>query len=257
MRRIFLALTPGLVLVAGLVWPATGPEFEAVSVKPNVSGERRQSQRTDGRTFRATNVPARNLLRQAYGLMFEDYRLVGAPDWVAVERFDVVATLPEQAPHSQVPAMLRAMLADRFRLVTHAETREAPAYALVLARKDERLGPQLRHAEEDCGASPAVKPTPDDGHPCELQIGGEIRGRGQRMDQLAKTLLQFVGRSIVDRTSLTGGFDFDIQASEIAGGDDLPSIYTAIQEQLGLKLEPIRAPVEFVVVDHIDHPEPN
>jgi len=154
-------------------------------------------------------------------------------------------------------AMLRAMLADRFRLVTHAETREAPAYALVLARKDERLGPQLRHAEEDCGASPAVKPSPDDGHPCELQIGGEIRGRGQRMDQLAKTLLQFVGRSIVDRTGLTGGFDFDIQASEIAGGDDLPSIYTAIQEQLGLKLEPIRAPVEFVVVDHIDHPEPN
>ena len=61
----------------------------------------------------------------------------------------------------------------------------------------------------------------------------------------------------MDRTGLTGGFDFDIQASEVAGGDDLPSIYTAIQEQLGLKLESIRAPVEFVVVDHIDHPEPN
>lgn len=253
MRRCFLLL----ILLASLVWAATGPEFDAVSVKPNVSGDRRQSQRTDGRTFRATNVPARNLLRQAYGLMFEDYRLVGAPDWIAVERFDVVATLPEQAPHSQVSDMLRTMLAERFKLVAHTETREAPTYALVLARKDGRLGPQLRHAERDCGASPAAKSSPDDDHPCELQIGAEIRGRGQRMDQLAKTLLQFVGRSIVDRTGLTGGFDFDIQASEIAGSDDLPSIYTAIQEQLGLKLESIRGPVEFVVVDHIDRPESN
>jgi uncharacterized protein (TIGR03435 family) len=247
----------GLILLAGLLWPATGPEFDAVSVKPNVSGDRRQSQRTDGRTFRATNVPARSLVRQAYGLMFEDYRLVGAPDWIAVERFDVVATLPERAPHSQVPAMLRTMLADRFKLVAHTETREAPTYALVLARKDGRLGPQLRHAAKDCGASPATPPVPDDDHPCELRIGDAIRGRGQRMDQLAKTLLQFVGRSIVDRTGLTGGFDFDIQASEVASGDDLPSIYTAIQQQLGLKLESIRAPVEFIVVDHIDHPEPN
>src|SRR6185312_10144660 len=104
---------PGLILLASLVWAATGPEFEAASVKPNVSGDRRQSQRTDGRTFRATNVPAINLLRQSYGLMFEDFRLANAPVLLAVERFDGVATVPEDAPHSQVPAMLRAMLADR------------------------------------------------------------------------------------------------------------------------------------------------
>ena len=98
MRRNFAGAALRLILAAGVVWAATGPEFEAASVKPNVSGERRQSQRTAGRTFRATNVLARNLLRQAYGLMFEDYRLLGAPDWLSVERFDVVATLPEQAP---------------------------------------------------------------------------------------------------------------------------------------------------------------
>jgi uncharacterized protein (TIGR03435 family) len=148
--------------------------------------------------------------------------------------------------------MLRTMLAHRFKLVAHTETCEAPAYALVLARKDGRLGPQLRHAEKDCGASPAVKSGPDDDHPRELQIGGAIRGCGQRMDQLAKTLLQFVGRSIVDRAACASN-----SISPRAGGDDLPSIYTAIQEQLGLKLESIRGPVEFVVVDHIDHPEPN
>ncbi|HVV45008.1 MAG TPA: TIGR03435 family protein, partial [Bryobacteraceae bacterium] len=126
MSRSLLAALPALILLAGLIWPETGPEFDAASVKPNVSGDRRRSQRTEGRTFRASNVPARNLLLQAYGLLFEDYRLVGAPDWVSVDHFDVVATLPEKAPNSQVPAMLRAMLADRFKLAAHTETREAP-----------------------------------------------------------------------------------------------------------------------------------
>lgn len=77
------------------------------------------------------------------------------------------------------------------------------------------------------------------------------------MGQLAKNLLHFAGRSIVDHTGLTGRFDFHIQASGIAGADNMPSIFTAIQEQLGLKLEPIRAPVEFVVVDRIDRPGAN
>ncbi len=245
------------VLVAASAYSQTGPQFDAASVKPNVSGVRNQSQSTDGRTFHATNVPARTLIRQAYGLMFEDYRLVGAPDWTNFERFDVVATLPEQAPRSQVSAMLRALLADRFKLIAHTEIRESPTYALVLARKDGRLGPQLQHAEKDCSASPATQPGPGEDNPCALRIGKEISGRGQPMSQLAKTLLQFAGRSIEDRTGLTGGFDFDIQASEIGGDNDQPSIFTAIQEQLGLKLETTKAPVEFVVVDGMERPTPN
>jgi uncharacterized protein (TIGR03435 family) len=254
--RTLKSLTLGLLLAA-TAHSQPLPQFEAASVKPNNSGVRNQSQTTNGRTFRATNVPARTLIRQAYGLMFEDYRLAGAPDWTTFERFDVVATLPEQAPRSQVSAMLRALLADRFKLIAHTEVRESSAYALVLARKDGRLGPQLQHAAKDCGAPAATQPSPNDEHPCQLQIGKEISGRGQPMPALAKTLLQFAGRSIEDRTGLTGGFDFDIQASEIAGNDELPSIFTAIQEQLGLKLEPIRAPVEFVVVDSMERPTPN
>lgn len=234
-------------LTGGIAFSQAGPQFDAASIKPNNSGARNRSQTTDGRTFRATDVPARTLIRQAYGLMFEDYRLLGAPDWTNFERFDVVATLPADAPKSQVSTMLRALLVDRFSLIAHTEVRDAPAYALMLARKDGRLGPQLRHTVKDCG----------DDHSCALQIGKEISGRGQRMAELAKTLLQFAGRSIEDRTGLDGGFDFDIQASEISGDDSLPSIYTAIQEQLGLKLEPIRAPVEFVVVDRIERPTPN
>lgn len=249
------SLIPGMLLAASLC-SQPAPQFDAASVKPDTSGVRNQSQTTDGRTFRATNVPARTLIRQAYGLMFEDYRLVGAPDWTNFERFDVVATLPEQAPKNQTPAMLRNLLADRFKLAVHTETRESPTYALVLTRKDGRLGPQLKHAARDCGAS-APQPTPGEDNPCALRIGKDISGRGQPMAQLAKTLLQFAGRSIEDRTGLTGGFDFDIQASEISGDNDLPSIFTAIQDQLGLKLETTKAPVEFVVVDSIDRPTPN
>lgn len=245
------------ILLAAIAWAQIALQFDAASVKPNTSGVRNQSQTTDGRTFRATNVPVRTLIRQAYGLMFEDYRLVGAPDWTNFERFDVVATLPEQASRSQASAMLRALLADRFKLIAHTEVRESPTYALVLARKDGKPGPQLKHATRDCSASPAPQPSPGEDNPCALRIGKDISGRGQPMAQLAKTLLQFAGRPIEDRTGLTGGFDFDIQASEIGGDSDQPSIFTAIQEQLGLKLETTKAPVEFVVVDSIERSTPN
>jgi len=127
------------LLTTGNISPQVGAEFEAASVKPNASGERRQSQRTEGRTFRAINVPARTLIRQAYQLMFEDYRLLGAPDWTTTSHFDVVATIPDGASSSQTGAMLQKLLADRFKLKIHTEIREAPAYALVLARKDGRL----------------------------------------------------------------------------------------------------------------------
>jgi uncharacterized protein (TIGR03435 family) len=240
--------------------------FEVASVRLNTSGIFRQAQTMEGRTYRATNVPAKSLILRAYDLVLQDYRLVGPPAWASSDRFDIVATLPENTTGRDIPTMLRALLAERFKLVVHTEARESPAYALVLARNDRRLGPQLQHAAVDCGASTdsglfTPQPKPGDRQPCELEIGDAIKGRGQRLDVLARTLLLFVGRSVIDRTGLTGGFDFDLQAAEVAaggrGGDDLPSVFTAVQEQLGLKLEPVRVPLEFVVIDSMDHPEPN
>ncbi len=238
------------LLALRLVAQAT-PAFEAASVKPNTSGERRQSQRTDGRIYRATNVPARTLILQAYGLMFDGFRLVGAPDWTNFERYDVTATMPENTDPTQMRPLLRALLADRFKLVTHTEVRDSPAYALVFARKDKRLGPNLRASSADCGSKQS------DPEACHLSIGEEIKGRGQSMDSLARTLLQFVGRTVVDQTGLAGNFDFEIRASELAGDEQLPSIFTAITEQLGLKLESTRAPVELVVVDSMDRATAN
>jgi uncharacterized protein (TIGR03435 family) len=265
-RRSCTVLVLGAVLLAVPMSSQTGPVFEVASVRLNISGGVGRAQTIQGRTYRAINVPAKLLILRAYELMFEDHRLVGAPAWAESDHFDIVATLPENAPPRQIPAMLRALFADRFKLAVHTELRESLAYALVLARKDKRLGSQLRPAANDCGASADTgfvvpQPSREDVQPCELEISGSIKGRGQRLDALARTLLPFVGRSVLDRTGLTGGFDFDIQAAEIAGGDggggDLPSIFTAVQEQLGLRLETIRAPLEFVVIDSMEHPEPN
>jgi uncharacterized protein (TIGR03435 family) len=260
----------GGVLIAIPVFAQTEvsktPAFEVASIRLNTSGGFGRGQTTQGRTYRATNVPARLLILRAYELMFEEHRLVGTPPWASSDNFDIVATLPEGATPRQIPAMLRALFAERFKLLVHMEVRESPAYALVVARNDPRLGSQLHRAANDCGTSAdkgfvAPQPNPKDAQPCELEIGAAIKGRGQRLDVLARTLMPFVGRTVIDRTGLTGGFDFDIQAAEVAeggaGGGDVPSIFTAVQEQLGLKLESIRAPLEFVVIDRMDHPEPN
>ena len=168
--------------------------------------------------------------------------------------------------------MLRAMLADRFKLVTHTEMREAPMYALVMARTDGRFGPQLRKASVDCEAAAVAgqtlpSPKPGERGVCDSEIGGEMVGRGQRLTALARMLSLFAGRPVVDRTGLTGGFDFDLRFPELdtppqgrSGGpaaDTGGGIFAAVQEQLGLKLESIRGLLEFVVIDSVQHPTEN
>lgn len=270
--------TTGLQLDSRVL--AQGVTFEAASVKANLSGDVRQGGGTRGRTYTATNMPLRPIIAAAYELQLQNFRLVGGPSWIGAggppwigaDRFDITATLPENTTARQVPAMLRALLADRFKLVVHTEVREAPSYALVLARSDKRLGPALRRAEVDCEAAEAAgvvipTPKPGDRGPCDSEIGiagGGILGRGQRLSRLARMMSQFVGRHIVDRTGLTGGFDFELRFSEQATGTgtapapgDAPSLFTALPEQLGLKLESIREPIEFVVIDSVERPTVN
>jgi bla regulator protein BlaR1 len=255
-----------------------GLAFDAVSVRPNTSGEPRISAGTKGRTYAATNMPLRPIIAAAYGVGFEGSRLVGGPSWIGTggppfpaERFDIVGTLPENSTARDVPAMLRTLLATRFKLVVHTEVREAPAYALVLARSDGRLGPDLRAAAIDCVVAEAAGvtiPSPKAGErgPCDSQVGidgGGLLARGQRLSSLARMMSQFVGRVIVDKTGLTGGFDFDLRFSEQATAAqpgtpaDGVSLFTALQEQLGLKLEPAREQVEVVVIDSIEPPTPD
>jgi len=235
--------------------------------------------------YTAVNIALRNVIASAYGMPAA--RVVGGPSWVGVasvdmrlvggDRFDISAALPEGGSPDQVPEMLRALLSDRYKLMVHTEVREAPMYALVVARKDGRLGSQLRKAVIDCDAAGAALPGPDgarvvipelkpeDERRCELEVGGEILGRGQRLSALASILSLFADRPVVDRTDLTGGYDFDLRFPELdpvpgAAGpraDPASGIFTALQEQLGLKLDSIRGSLDFIVIDSVEPPTEN
>jgi uncharacterized protein (TIGR03435 family) len=269
---------PLLVLTVALqaqVEPAKSVKFEVASVRANKSGDLAMPARTRGRTYTATNMPVRYLVASAYGVPAA--RVLGGPAWIGSasvampliggERFDVLATLPEGVGPNDVPSMLRVLLAERFNLVAHIEMREAPMYALVVDRTDRRLGPRLRQASIDCDAvDPATMPAakPGERGPCGSELGGEIIGRGQRLTTLARMLSFFAGRPVVDRTNLAGGFDFDLRFPELDtppdgrnAGDAGGGIFVAVQEQLGLKLEPIRGPLEFVVIDSVERPAEN
>jgi uncharacterized protein (TIGR03435 family) len=166
--------------------------------------------------------------------------------------------------------MLRALLADRFGLRVHTETRQDDGFALVTARTDGRLGPGLRRTQITCAILESVAPTTAraDLPACALQRGfanglTTASLRGATLDRLALLLQSATGRSVVDRTGLAGGFDIDLEwASDDAllasrEPDSRPGIVTAVQDQLGLKLEPSRAPLEVLIIDAVERPTAN
>jgi uncharacterized protein (TIGR03435 family) len=193
--------------------------------------------------------------------------LIG-PDWLDSARFDILARAPENTPQSQALAMLRALLADRFKLMAHTETKDQPVYALVPVRADGRLGPKIKPSTMDCSA-PSTAPG------CGINTNttntsGLMKAGGRSITDLASALGNFiVNHMVVDRTGLTGTYDFELSWTPDtlqsvlpdvppgANPSDAPSIFTALQEQLGLKLEPQRGPVEFLIVDSVEQPTPN
>lgn len=300
----FLATPPG---------PPVDPnaQFEAASVKAfdnSASGPVRLMM-MPGR-LEANGVPLRLLLRQA--LRVQDYQIIGVPDWVNTERYTVVAKMPDGAAPNASGVMLSNLLKDRFKLVTHNETREMPIFNLLLARPDGKLGPGLTLTSPECqaemqsrrggpppagdrpggpggpgpggpggpGRGPAGPPPPPDFNgpqPCgSIRIGpGLGGGSGQPIAQIVQLLAQFTGRPVYDKTGLTGTYDFNLKwAPDSANGfnpfggpggpppgaqgpavdPDAPNIYTAVQEQLGLKLDSVRGPVDVIVIDRIERP---
>jgi len=242
--------------------PSAPAAFELTSVKRNISGDERTSTRAQPNGgWSATNVRLRAVIARAYEV--REFQIEGAPEWVNSDRFDIVGRGPEGTPASQRFAMLRAMLADRFKLVTHVATREQPVYLLVLARPDGRLGPQLRRSTLPC----AGQSTPQPGSDCGVDTSvndsfGTMSVKGAPMERIAAGLANFaVNRAIIDRTGLAGAFDAELRfATEGAAlgvtnrSDDASSIFTAVQEQLGLKLQSDRGPVPFIVIDGVQQP---
>jgi uncharacterized protein (TIGR03435 family) len=273
--RVIQRYSAGVLLLAGLVAVASAraqspaaPAFEVASVKPNTSGD--SSSRTSGRdsSFIATNTTVKMLILTAFNV--KGFQLAGGPAWIESERFDVNGRPPEGVKYSR--AMLRTLLEARFKLVTHTETREQPIYALVLARPDGRLGPQIKPtATLDCTPAPGANPAGPLVSPCGLNstvggAAGKLTAVGQPLEGLAATLGNFeLGRQVIDRTGLTGKYDFELQWSSdtlrAMGTTDAaaaaPGVFTALQEQLGLRLDSQRGPVEFVIIDSIDRPTPD
>lgn len=273
--------------------PAPQPQFEVASIKPNKSGDGRVMLGLQpGGRFNATNVTLRMLIRNAYQI--QDFQLVGGPSWLTEDRFDIVAKAedgtvslapPPPGQPSPISLMIRALLAERFKLVLHEENRDMAIYALILARSDGKFGPQLKKSDTDCAALAAARgrgaggppPLPTPGAPpppCSIRIGpGSLIASGQTLTQFASSLGNFAGRIVVDKSGLEGGYDFTLnwtpdQAANRPPGappgpdgapvdPNGPSLFTALQEQLGLKLDSQRGPVKVFVIDRVERPTEN
>ena len=302
-RTLALSVATVLSIGAGshvVAQTPAGPAFEVASVKPsNPNPDPANPLSTialmlpqPGGRFRATNVPLRMLIMAAYELK-QDAQLAGGSPALLAAKYDITAQVAGTPTlvMKDVPQLLRSLLADRFKLRTHTESRELPMYDLVLARSDGRLGPDLKPSQSDCSKADEVaaeqgaalakgdassfvgKP-----RPCSVSTdpsGGPLnllmRGDGQDMKSLVEVLSQFTGRTVRDKTGLTGRYDFamklDLQmvlalaqkagANIPAAAGNIPqaegsSLMTTLNEQLGLKLESTRDSVAVVVIDSVE-----
>ena len=246
------------------------PQFEVATVRPNKSGESGASlgPRPGGR-LNGTNQTARNLIRNAFNV--QPYQLIGGPDWMDSDRFDIVAKAADadldekgMMPGPQFMLRLQSLLEDRFKMVTRWENRELPVYALVLVA-DGKLGPKLKvHAGECDRARGGAPPAPGSAAVnCGTRTNvtptsGKVTGSGIRMETFARNLAGATGRYVVDKTGLSGSYDLELEFTPDQSPDTTgPSLFTAMQEQLGLKLDSQRAPVEVLVIDRLERPTPD
>ena len=305
MTKRFLAYSVATILLLGAA-PNLGAQtpaattFEVASVRPSNPNPDPNNPLTQialmlpqpGGRFTATNTPLRMLIMTAFELQ-QEAQLAGGPPELLAAKYDITAKAPVAfIAMRDLPQLLRTLLADRFKLKTHTETREMPVYDLVLARGDGRLGPDMRPSKSDCSnkadeiaaqqsaaivrgdlASVTGKPGPcamttdTSGGPLNLMM----RGDGQDMKQIVDTLQLFTGRTVRDKTGLTGRYDFDMKmdlqmvlamakrmgANIPAAAANIPqadgsSLMTALSEQLGLKLESARDGVTVVVIDSVE-----
>lgn len=269
MHRFFLAAAT--LTIAAV---AAAQTFEVASIRVN----RDQSDRPTflrpilepGGRVLMRNQTLRDLVRTAYGL--NENELIGGPEWVRSISFDLEARGTAEMSADTGRAMLRALLADRFSLAIHHEQRELPIYVMTLAARDGTPGPQLRPSAASC--VPVTRPSgmPSPPRPPQQLLAsiplfvagapprcpsmfmtGHVSARAMTMDAFARALAPVAGRPVVNRTGLTGEFDLDMSYSrDVTADPDVaaaPALTTAVREQLGLKLDPERGPVDVVVID--------
>jgi uncharacterized protein (TIGR03435 family) len=276
-------------LAAQIVAPAAdSPTFEVASIKPNAGGGRVGGMNAPGRV-NLTGMTVRRLLTQAYDI--HDSQIVGGPDWLRTQGYDIQATVSGTPSPDERRMMMATLLRDRFKLTFHTEKRDLPIYALVVQRSDFRLGPALKRiGDDECPApgsprrggppagAPPLDPNAASSVPCGALMfaAGRLRAHGVPIDNLARALgalpaITSFNRPVTNLTRLEGFYDFEFSFSNEFGSGaaspsgnaaaanpgDEPALFTALQEQLGLKLNPQRATLDVLIVDSIERPTEN
>jgi uncharacterized protein (TIGR03435 family) len=249
------------------------PSYEVASVKLNTSGTDREyiSMPPNSSMLTATNFKLRTLVLIAYQV--DEPRIIGGPEWISTAGFDIVAKPPQGAPDVvRSRRMLQALLEDRFKLRVRRETREVPVYALLPTKNGIRLSDAKEGGCAVVGPSSPLPP-PKAGQSPLPPCGGTLRGPNilaggkSSMADFVFALSNVLGRPVIDKTGYTGTFSYRLEFAPErisalpgdAGTSDpsRPSIFTAVQDQLGLKLESQKGPAEVLVIDHVEKPEAN
>ena len=253
------------------------PAFDVISIRPRTADTPRGPIPNAPDRFVRPNVSVAQLIEFAYEI--RDFQIINGPGWLRSDRFEVSAKAESAVTQGQMRLMVQRLLADRFGLRVHRDTREMDTYALVTARRDGRLGEKMRPSERDCGPIiDAGNPRPREGDalpPCAWFVAlmngfARLRLTGIRVTRFAAVLEPMATRKIVDRTALEGTFDIEldflpdpgllglpIPNSTALQQSDIPPLATAVQDQLGLKLESERAPVDVILIDEVQAPTHN
>ena len=281
-----LPMRSGLLLAAGwLVLGVLGlaqdgaagtktPSYEVVSVKPNKLGSNNVRISSSSGRYMATNVSVKMLLQSAYDLKMQD-QISGSLGPLADARFDIEAKMDEETVEAQKKLaakdaadqrqrMMQTLLADRFQLKLHHETKELPMYALVVAKG----GSKLKQADPNDTYANGIKGPDGISHGGMMMTGrGTLTAQAVEMESLARQIGQMLGRIVQDKTGLTGKFDMQLKwtpddmrsaaSADNGAADTGPTIYTALQEQMGLKLESTKGSVDTIVIDHVEIPSEN
>jgi len=241
-----------LAAISAIAQVADSPAFEVASIKPAKPNDKGALNISPGGAFSMTS-DVQFVIQTFYNL--KSFQIVGAPGWLSSERYAIIAKSPDgtvvatpPGADKNMPLRVQALLKDRFHLAAHREQHELPVYILVIAK----------------GGSKLKEPDPDQKFRLRLGRGSIVTEGGGKVAMLATLLENQLDRKVIDETGLAGAYKIDLKwepdppagapASELAKG---PTIFTALQEQLGLKLESAKRPVDVLVIDHVERPSEN
>lgn len=245
--KLFAAFAIFLPLAVGA--QSATKAFEAATVKPTPPDSREplDIRFSPGGRLTVTNQPLRSIVTFAYGV--QAWQISGAPGWLETDRYDISAKAEGDPGRDEMLAMFRSLIEDRFRMKLHRETKEGSIYELTVGKG----GPKFQKAAELKEGERANVYTYRTGAPTAPAISLSRAGRSATMAMLASILQGALKRPVIDKTNLDGVFDFRVEyAADDSHLDEFPSLFTALQDQLGLKLESTKGPVETLVIDHVE-----